>query len=252
VELQPSQPAWLALRGRVQGARHEWQKAAADFARVVELLPNNVGARLEYGHACAESKQWPQAAAQFQKAIELGNVPAVTWYQQALALVGAGQGAEYRALCARMLARGGAAPSPQLIVQSCRLLPDAVPDFAPVLKLAERLVAADQSYPILRLHGQILYRAGQFEAAVRQLDRSLKARPGRPDLSSATDGFYLAMAHQRLGQADEARRWLKWARDLVGEHEGPNATAQARAPEPWFNRLVLQLIRQEAEAVVMK
>jgi tetratricopeptide (TPR) repeat protein len=176
----------------------------------------------------------------------------VTWYQQALALVGAGQGAEYRALCARMLARGGSAPTPQLIVQSCRLLPDAVSDFAPVLKLAERLAAADQSYLILRLHGQILYRAGQFEAAVRQLDRALKARPGRPDLSSATDGFYLAMAHQRLGQADEARRWLKWARDLAGEHEGPNATAQARAPEPWFNRLVLQLVRQEAEDVVMK
>jgi Flp pilus assembly protein TadD len=54
--------------------------------------------------------------------------------------------------------------------------------------------------------GAALYRAGRFEEAVARLAEAteLSCHPYRTNMLSTW--FYLAMAHHRLGRADEARR----------------------------------------------
>jgi WD40 repeat protein/tetratricopeptide (TPR) repeat protein len=258
IEAQPDKPLGQAVRGRYYAERRQWDRAAADFLKVVEMQPQDARARLECGSAYAEDGHWEQAAAQFEKAGELPNAPAVVWYYQALAHLADGKLAEYRDLCGRMLARQGKDALPALVsVQSCRCAPEAVTDYGPVLKLAEKLTgnlsANDPgNYALLRLRGHLLYRAGQFAAAVRQLDEALKGHPGKRDLSYATDAFYLAMAHQQQsGHEKEAGQWLRQAVQVIewAERERAKAAAPA-APEPWYNRLVLERVRQEAEALV--
>jgi len=54
------------------------------------------------------------------------------------------------------------------------------------------------------------------------------------------------MAHHRLGQGDEARKWLDKAMhwmDQPGQEKGKNAM-------PWNRRLTLQLLRREAETLI--
>jgi hypothetical protein len=64
--------------------------------------------------------------------------------------------------------------------------------------------------------------------------------------SSAADVLFLAMAHRRLGHDPEARDWLHKAVQVIEQAE----RSKAAAPEPWYNRLVLRRLRQEAEALV--
>ena len=51
----------------------------------------------------------------------------------------------------------------------------------------------------------LLYRVGRHDDALKQLDK-LVARPGYP--ANAHDWLFLAMAHQRLGQGERARKYL--------------------------------------------
>ena len=66
--------------------------------------------------------------------------------------------------------------------------------------------------------------------------------------------FFLAMAHHRLGHADEARRWLEKATQATEEALKPPAEPPGKSAEPsgaippdWKRKLTLQLLRREAE-----
>jgi hypothetical protein len=79
--------------------------------------------------------------------------------------------------------------------------------------------------------GLASYRAGQFEDSIRHLRQSLATDPGWAGAS--LNWPVLALAHSRLGQHEEARRWLGrsrgWldqaARDLAREPVGLPATS---------------------------
>jgi uncharacterized protein HemY len=51
--------------------------------------------------------------------------------------------------------------------------------------------------------GTAQYRAGDWEAAIESLERSVKLKTGR---SVSHTGFFLAMAHWQLGHQEEAHR----------------------------------------------
>src|SRR5439155_26254291 len=88
--------------------------------------------------------------------------------------------------------------------------------------------------------GAALYRAGRFAAAAGQLREAGALKPD-PRTSPCYTWLFLAMAHQRQGNADEARRWLAKAVEAL-DSELVNA--------PWNRRLTLQLLRREAEELV--
>jgi tetratricopeptide (TPR) repeat protein len=59
------------------------------------------------------------------------------------------------------------------------------------------------------------YRAGHLQEAIKELNRSVKEQRGG---ENAVDAFFLAMAHWKLGQADEARQWHQKAIDWMDNH----------------------------------
>ncbi len=67
--------------------------------------------------------------------------------------------------------------------------------------------------------------------------------------SPAYTWFFLAMAHHRLGQTDEAAKWLDkavaWTEKVLAEHKSGSGTQLG-----WNRRLTLQLLSAEAEQLI--
>jgi eukaryotic-like serine/threonine-protein kinase len=129
------------------------------------------------------------------------------------------------------------------------LCPFAVPDPTTPVSLAEFYVNGVRARvkpavlnaigPVLyRTLGAVLYRAGRFEDAVQRLREGIRLGNRRGE---ALDWAFLAMAHQKLGHRDEARRWL----DRLHGHEANTDSRQ------FWDEMAIHTLRREAEAVVL-
>jgi tetratricopeptide (TPR) repeat protein len=132
---------------------------------------------------------------------------ALQWH--ALACLVCGDRAGYRAACAGALGAVGKEPDPRAANSAawvCCLGPGA-PGSGAAVALAEKAVAArPQSYNELNTLGAALLRAGRHEEAVRRLEECLHLRPRQLDV--VHDELLLALACQKLGRDEDARRWL--------------------------------------------
>jgi tetratricopeptide (TPR) repeat protein len=233
---------WDLWAGRAAAAAGlgRWDEAAADYTRAIERKGDDPDLWLRRGQAEAERGKWDRAAADLGKAIGLGRNEADVAHQHAVALLGAGDREGYRHACARLARRLGGSDDEaalSLVARSCTLAADAVPDLQPQVRRAEQTVGANpRSAPELVRLGALLYRAGQFEPAVRRLEEAARLGGEGP---APRGWLFLAMANQRLGRGTEARKWLD------------RAAAGAGSPSvPWQERLEYQLLRREAEALV--
>src|SRR5262249_37918739 len=90
----------------------------------------------------------------------------------------------------------------------------------------------------LRILGAALARAGKHPEAIQRLKEGLALREQFPSA-----WLFLAIAHARARQADEARRWLDKARKW--------RAGRGRAETlPWDARLRLKVLREEAEGLL--
>jgi tetratricopeptide (TPR) repeat protein len=97
--------------------------------------------------------------------------------------------------------------------------------------------------------GALHCRAGRLEEAVDLLHKSLRADawPGRAVLN----WLWLALTHQRLGETQEARRWLDRAvRWLDRFATGMPARAEQGLGLHLHNWLEAHVLRREAEALL--
>jgi tetratricopeptide (TPR) repeat protein len=69
-----------------------------------------------------------------------------------------------------------------------------------------------------RTLGVALYRAGDWNAAVKALQKGAELREG----GDSSDWFFLAMAHWQLGDKDQARRWFDQAAAWMGKNQPKN------------------------------
>jgi serine/threonine-protein kinase len=85
------------------------------------------------------------------------------------------------------------------------------------VRRARKAVAArPQSADCQNTLGVALYRAGDDKAAVAELEAAMRLRVGG---GNSFDWFFLAMAHWRLGDRDQARRWFDRAVRWMDSHK---------------------------------
>jgi len=181
-----------------------------------------------------------------------------TLYGCALTCVGTGDTNGYRAIAAQIVAHlENALPWQKLLLSgACALAPDAVTNYAPLLATVTNALAGRTNSPKpvfgLQTLGALLYRAGRYPEAVRQLTEPY--RPGQPGdtnartITPAWGAYFLALAHGRLSHTNEAFECFQRASSLdpfAGGTRGPAAAAV-----PWLGRLTLQLLRAEADSVL--
>jgi eukaryotic-like serine/threonine-protein kinase len=200
---------WAARQAKA-GVRHDAETALAYAVQIAP--PSAEAASLRVG--CADVYvllgDWKMAIAQFAKCVELAPDDAMISDNFARLLV----------TCPDETFR-----DPRRAVELCRRALESNPDNA---KLSSTL-------------GLAQYRAGDWQAAIATLSKACELRQG----GDAIDWFFLALAHGRLGQMDDARRWHKQAIEWV------NKNAEILAANPKW-AADLRRFRTEAEDLLGK
>jgi serine/threonine protein kinase/tetratricopeptide (TPR) repeat protein len=247
--------AWNNRGGAYEGLR-QYDKAIVDYNQAIKLDPNQERAWRKRGQVFAELGQWDKANADFSKCIELDPQSPWpwAWYARALVHLQLGDRGGFRKACAAMRQHFAASSNPEVVfwtAWTCIQVRDAVEDWTPLAKWAEKALAADpKEIDRLTALGAVLYRAGRFEAAAQRLTEAEAAFQTAKDPAwpIAYTWLFLAMTHERLSHREQAREWLTKA---VREIDQPPAE---RAKDPgrsnWNLQLTLRLLRGEAEALI--
>src|SRR5262249_45959078 len=121
--------------------------------------------------------------------------------------------------------------------------PDAHPDLRSLADRAvKRLTKDPANYNYVNTAACLLYRAGRDDEALQWLHASMQANPSGDGY--AYDWVFLAMAQQRKGHPEEARKWLDKTKTWLAS-EGKSRAAT----NPIF-RITLELMIREAEAAL--
>jgi serine/threonine-protein kinase len=228
-----------------------------DFDR---LQPTGAVAREGYllrGSAHATLNEFEQAAHDYARSVADDTSQPAYGYRYAALLLATGRNEEYHAITRRMLDQFGREKEPRLIVpvlQAARLADQGADDYAPLIATAESLAQTNKdAFTFVRLHGHLLYRAGRYREAIGRLEEAFKlGKDIHPFL--ITDGFLLAMAHHRQGDLEEAKKLLSSAESRVAKlYADPKLDeifTAVNASNDWQNRLIGELIRAEASALI--
>jgi serine/threonine protein kinase/WD40 repeat protein/tetratricopeptide (TPR) repeat protein len=260
LQLVPDDPTAHDNLGRFLLDQARYPEAEAEFTKAIQLQPEHGSFWVQRGWTYSERGQWKDAAADFLKAAACKEPDVEAWYAQAMLCLRDGDQGGYRQICRDMLQRFS-----EESVWTCTLTPNSRAAPAQLVALAEKALAkpgkdqwyANQDHWHVNQLGAALYRAGQCAEAVKRLTEATErdAHPYRTDMLYTW--FVLAMAHHRLGHAEEARRWLdkaiegtEQALKPLAEPLGNSGNSEGGIPPNWSRRLTLQLLRREAETLI--
>jgi serine/threonine protein kinase/tetratricopeptide (TPR) repeat protein len=243
VELDPKHaPAWNN-RGVAHFQLSQLDKAFDDFSTALDLDPTLAMAWNNRGLTYNKQNRPDKALDDYSRAIELAPndpelVQAYLWRAQAHSRVAHFEQArtDYETFLERSPAHDQAHNALAFLLATC---PDVkLRDPHRAVELARKAVRlAPQTGNYWMTLGVAHYRAGNWEAAVAALDESVKLRPG----GDVMDRLFLAMAHEKLGNHDEARRVYEQAGRWLDMNQAALTKGHAG---------VLRRLRAEAEGVL--
>jgi tetratricopeptide (TPR) repeat protein len=230
--------------------RERWQHLWADVAALRAADPLDP---LEQGRTHAARRQWAQAADGYARAREGGPADdGEFWFEYAALLLLSGDRPGYVKTCAHLIEWCGKAWDLRAyhVARACTLAPGAVAEASLPGRLADKeLMSSAREFWSLTEQGALACRASRYQEAVPLFERSLKADygPGRAVLN----WLWLALAHERLGKPEEARRWLSKAQVWLDQFkEGMPARAEEEFGLHFHNWLEAHVLRREAEALL--
>jgi WD40 repeat protein/Flp pilus assembly protein TadD len=219
-----------ADRATAYGALGRQREREEARARAIELE-----ADAAFLASLAEEKaaqgEWSESAALFACAADRGGLDVLDECHHALLCLHAGDEAGYRRICAHLIHdlgtdgpttaafRRGSLGYMLTLFRVCLLRADAVPDWQPLLKLSEEVLALEMLQSAvgpqnqlanlrrdwLAARGAVLFRQGRSADAITDL-RQAADQERQP--TQYVGRVFLAFCHLRLGQKEEARRWL--------------------------------------------
>ena len=217
----------------------------------IDTSPKDVNLRVERALAAVHIPDWRESAVDLAKAVELnpGEPEYLGYYGPVLLL--AGESAGYRRFCGTVLKRFGQTKNPRaayLAARSLGLKADNGIKPAEGLRLASLAVQSSPKTPwYLHAMGMTHFRAGEYKQAILRLRESLNADPNWP--GRVCNWLGLALAHQKLKHAEEAKEWLDKAALWLDKTRQEAATKSfaflGMHPHDLLSALVL---RREAES----
>ena len=203
------------------------------------------------GGGLAAAGRWEEAAAAFEQAFACGKSDRPdTSLERAILNLAVGDVAAYRSTCQRMLDvfHGNNDLAWLVFAAHAFVLDTAGPaESLQTLRLAER--RAKDSPDVFSEHvmGMALYRAGRYAEAEAREVANIAHHPGWR--CEVLDRLVVAMAQQRLGRGEEARRTLEQAERWIAEQVRDRPGGPDRAvPDGWHWReaIMMHMLIREA------
>jgi tetratricopeptide (TPR) repeat protein len=237
----------LAVRDKGQ-----LKKAIDHLKQTVQLDPGFNQAYAALAWTFAAGGDWARAAdcyAQVRKRSPTDD--GHFWFEYAAVSLLSGDRPGYARACAQMIDKCGKPNGPRAyhVVRACTLAAGAVADLSLPARLAEKELKDNaREFWSLTERGALAYRAGHYQEAVSFFEKSLEAdsRPGR----AVVNWLWLALARQRLGKAEEARRWLDKATAWLDPYRDGMPDRADELGLHLHNWLEAQVLRREAEALI--
>jgi serine/threonine protein kinase/tetratricopeptide (TPR) repeat protein len=192
--------------------------AIAIYRRVTELDPRNVDAHEELAESLDSKGDIDGAVAEYRKLIEVAPKYNYAYFQLAKLLQRKRDWGEAAAVWREAIELY---PTSQVLHHLARLLAtcpeEKFRDAAKAVELAKKAIAqAPEEGTYWNTLGIAHYRAGAWKSAVAAFDKSMEFRAG----GDAFDWLFLAMAYEKLGKRDEARKRYDQAVEWL-EKNGP-------------------------------
>jgi tetratricopeptide (TPR) repeat protein len=193
-----------------------------------------------------------KAMADFDKALELDPSQPLVWYKVAALYLHCGDVDRYRNACRELLDLGDKHAAyrteyAEQTAKTCALAPGAVADFSRVEWLAQRSVTGTEEHQFRRwfilAKGLTDYRGAHYAAAIEWLERFAPKDDGAH--SDGTAFAALAMAHYRLGHADQGRASLNSARHIIAKKP-----PDWKRGTNWMDWLHCETLSREAEELI--
>jgi tetratricopeptide (TPR) repeat protein len=220
-------PGWHDRQAEHYQKRRRWDAAMFHANVAIASRPQESRFYLRRGNTYAELAQWDKASADFVRALELQPDSALAGRGLALTYLAVGKVQDYQRECAKLLDRFGNtddAETAKLVARTCAMRPDAIPDPARLLPLAEKLPAKHS------VRGAILCRVGRYKEALPYFDRQ---NSQYDDDSALGMEMYQALADHGEGHGTKAKKALEAVRNA--------------SPPSWDARVEFEQLRKEVE-----
>jgi tetratricopeptide (TPR) repeat protein len=195
--------------GDVYESLGKWDNAIAEYSKTIELRPDNIEALSKRAAAYNNLGQYHKALADYRKACELNPQDPYAAIAYAMLCLSLNMEDEYRRHRKAFLARFLGTSDPVVAERTARaflLLPATGEDLERAAALADRSVELGRHHGFyvyfMAVKALAEYRRGRYENAIDW------ARKANVDGLLAAMRLVLAMAHQQLGHAEQARQLL--------------------------------------------
>ena len=266
---RPDDAALLNLRAKAFLAVEDWEAAAQDCETLVARRDaSSAAAGLTLAAARCKQNRLDEAAKQLRTIVDADPDNTAALQRLALVQLKLGDFDSYRNTCGRMLERFKGKPKLGSIISWPSILnPRSLEDFAPIVELTRQAVEHSPTnyYRVNTLAGA-LYRAGRYSEALAELDRSrslfansVNARiaalrddsflspTSEPRHGRAFDWAFLAMANFQTKDLPRAELWLGKLKQTM---EGASIGTELTADRQLWNRMELEILYKEAEALI--
>ncbi len=235
--------------------QRKFAEADQVFARLLPpgqaFVPEDIHLYEQHTDYLAKRLRWREATASATQVVDFHPDDYLAYHSQAPLLAQLGDQAAFVRCCQTMLERFGKTDDPMVaerIAKDCGLL--AVPgiDLAAVSRLADIAVTKGKGQDLWPLFAACKalteYRLGHFALAI---DFARQSLAGTPD-PGVTGMAYsvLALAHLRLGHADEARTWLQQG-TVAQNRDWPEADP---LDSNWQSWIFAHVLLREATAAI--
>jgi serine/threonine protein kinase len=160
--------------------------------------------------------------------------------------------AGYRRTCAQMIARRQphGLMRPYLVARACTLAPDATDDPARSLEALKQFDGNPTEYWAYTEQAALHARMNQPSKAAWYAESSMvvDGTPGRGVLN----WLWLSLAHQKMGNVNESRRWFDKAANWLDQQDGRMPLEQPCLRLDRHNWLEAHVLRREVKALLSK
>jgi tetratricopeptide (TPR) repeat protein len=216
------------------------------------LLGGPVDKAFQSADRLARKGAWKEAAAEFARVLELVPEEHWNWFRSACLYAETGDLDAYRQHCRRMLELFPEPASPFLAERSAKasmLLTGELALDPRVRALADRAVAGDPANAWFMLAKALAeLRANQIHDALQWLD-SIQSLRSQGPYCDALIRLVRAMAQQRAGQPDAAKKSLAEAVAITEQEQFPRL-ASGDLGDAWHDWLMVHLMVREAETLL--